>query len=158
MDILEKGASIFCAKPLVFPPGVAWSQDTRPASRGIRLSLCAFLSCMRVGLNARRLLETGAARSASKSFDLRSIVAHVCGDPLSRYTCRATRVAADFLRILGLFRCSSSIALHPLLEGPVAPVALELPGVSLVKLPLRRCRTTWGCSNYTCGCRATLCN
>ena len=42
-----------------------------------------------------------------------SIVAHVCGDPLSRYTCRATSVAADFLRILGFFRCSSSIALHP---------------------------------------------
>ena len=41
------------------------------------------------------------------------IVAHVCGDPLSRYACRATRVAADFLRILGFFRCSSSIALPP---------------------------------------------
>ena len=42
-----------------------------------------------------------------------NLVAHVCGDPLSRYTCRPTRVAADFLRILGCFRCSSSIALHP---------------------------------------------
>ena len=31
------------------------------------------------------------------------VVAHVCGDPLSRYTCRATRVAADSLRILGSF-------------------------------------------------------
>ena len=34
-----------------------------------------------------------------------SIVAHVCGDPLSHYVCRAiaaTRVARDFLRILGL--------------------------------------------------------
>ena len=29
------------------------------------------------------------------------IAAHVCGDPLSRYTCRATHVAAGFLRILG---------------------------------------------------------
>ena len=28
---------------------------------------------------------------------LMSIVAHDCGYPLSRYTCRATRVAADFL-------------------------------------------------------------
>ena len=34
-------------------------------------------------------------------FSCADIVAHVCGDPLSRYTCRATRVAADFLRILG---------------------------------------------------------
>ena len=58
-----------------------------------------------------------------------SIVAHVCGDPLSRYRYRATRVAADFLRILGFSRCSSGIALHPLppLKGPVAPVALEWP-------------------------------
>ena len=40
------------------------------------------------------------------------VVAHVCGVPLSRYRCRATRVAADLLRILG-FKCSSGIALHP---------------------------------------------
>ena len=46
----------------------------------------------------------------------------MCGDPPSRYTCRATCVAADFLRTLGLNRCSSSIALHPL-KGPVAPVS-----------------------------------
>ena len=37
------------------------------------------------------------------------IVAHVCRDLLSRYT----RFAADFLRILGLSRCGSGIALHP---------------------------------------------
>ena len=37
------------------------------------------------------------------------IVAHVCGDPLSRYTCRAVRAAADFLRIMGFFRCSIAI-------------------------------------------------
>ena len=30
-------------------------------------------------------------------------VAHVCGDPLSRYKCRATRDATEFLRILGFF-------------------------------------------------------
>ena len=67
------------------------------------------------------------------------LVACVCGDP-----CRATRVAADFLRILGFCGCSSNIALHPPLKGPVAPVALELPGVSHVKLPLKRCRATRG--------------
>ena len=92
------------------------------------------------------------------SMFLPTIVAHACGDPLSRYTCRATRVAADFLRILGFFRCSSSIALHPPLKGPVAPVAFERPGVSHVKLPLKRRRATGGCSSYTCGCRATPCN
>ena len=74
-------------------------------------------------------------------------------------SCRATRVAADFLRILGFFRCSSSIALHPPpKKGPVAPVVLQLLGVSHVKLLLKRCRATRGCSSYTCGCRAKLCN
>ena len=65
------------------------------------------------------------------------IVAHVCGNPLSRYTCRATRVATDFLRVLGFFRCSSSIAPPPPLKNPVAPVALQLTRVSHVKLPLK---------------------
>ena len=36
----------------------------------------------------------------------------MCGHPLSRYTCRATRVAADLLTILGFFRGSSAIAVH----------------------------------------------
>ena len=78
-----------------------------------------------------------------------TIVAHECGDPLSRYTCRSR---------LAFFRCSSGVALHPLLKSPVAPVALQLPGLSHVKLPLKRCRTTGVCSSYTCRCRATLCN
>ena len=82
-----------------------------------------------------------------------NIVAHVCGDPLSRYT----RATADLLWILGFFRCSSGIALHPPSTGPVAPVALERPGVSHVKLPLKSCLAR-ACSSYTCGCRATLCN
>ena len=43
-----------------------------------------------------------------------SIVAHDCGYPLSRYTCRATRVAADFLDFRAFCRCSTSVALHPL--------------------------------------------
>ena len=32
-----------------------------------------------------------------------SFVAHDCGYPLSRYTCRATRVAADFLDFIAFF-------------------------------------------------------
>ena len=48
--------------------------------------------------------------------------------------------------------------LHHPLRNPVAPVALQLPGVSHVKLPLKRCRATGGCRSYTCGCDATLCN
>ena len=44
------------------------------------------------------------------------------------------------------------------LKNPVAPVSLQLSVSSQVKLPLKRCRATGGCSSYTCGCRATLCN
>ena len=41
------------------------------------------------------------------------LVAHDCGYPLSRYTCRATRVAADFLDFIAFCRCSTGVALHP---------------------------------------------
>ena len=43
-----------------------------------------------------------------------SLVAHNCGYPLSRYTCRATRVAADFLDFIAFCRCSTGVALQPL--------------------------------------------
>ena len=46
--------------------------------------------------------------------DLPWVVAHDCGYPLSRYTCRATRVAADFLDFRAFCRCSSGVAPHPL--------------------------------------------
>ena len=42
------------------------------------------------------------------------LVAHDCGNPVSRYTCRATRVAADFLDFIAFCRCSTGVALHPL--------------------------------------------
>ena len=42
------------------------------------------------------------------------LVAHDCGYPLSRYTCRATRVAADSLDLIAFCRCSTGVALHPL--------------------------------------------
>ena len=44
----------------------------------------------------------------------RGLVAHDCGYPLSRYTCRATRVAADLLDLIAFCRCSTGVALHPL--------------------------------------------
>ena len=60
------------------------------------------------------------------------LVAHDCGYPLSRYTCRATRVAADFLDFIAFCRCSPGVALHPLkiLVSHLAPP--HCPG---------RCRT-----------------
>ena len=42
----------------------------------------------------------------------RTLVAHDCGYPLSRYTCCATRVAADFLDFIAFCRCSTRVALH----------------------------------------------
>ena len=46
--------------------------------------------------------------------DMATLVAHDCGYPLLRYTCRATRVAADFLDFIPFCRCSTGVALHPL--------------------------------------------
>ena len=86
------------------------------------------------------------------------LVAHDCGYPLSRYTCRATRVAADFLDFIAFCRCSTGVALHPLkilVSHLRPPLCRE---VSHRNLGLKRCRATRGCRSYSCGCRATLCN
>ena len=72
-----------------------------------------------------RLAQAGLTPNCKNCLTTIHLVAHVCGDPLPRYTCRTTRVAADFLGILGFYRCSSSIVLHSL-KGPVAPVARVL--------------------------------
>ena len=54
------------------------------------------------------------------------LVAHDCGYPLSRYTCRATRVATDLLDFIAFCRCSTGVALHPLkiLVSHLAPPAV----------------------------------
>ena len=53
-----------------------------------------------------------------------------CGYPLSRYTCRATRVAADFLDFIAFCRCSSGVAPHPLkiLVSHLPPPPPPFPG------------------------------
>ena len=87
-----------------------------------------------------------------------NLVAHDCGYPLSRYTCRATRVAADFLDFIAFCRCSTGVALHPLqilVSHLHPPLCRE---VSHRNLGLKRCRARRGCRSYSCGCRATLCN
>ena len=53
-------------------------------------------------------------QNSTPEFRAQSLVAHDCGYPLSRYTCRATRVAADFLDFIAFCRCSTGVALHPL--------------------------------------------
>ena len=65
-----------------------------------------------------------------------TLVAHDCRHPLLRYTCRATRVAADFLNFIAFCRCSRGIAPHP----PKILVSHLSPS-----------------PRYSCGCRATLC-
>ena len=87
-----------------------------------------------------------------------TVVAHDCGHPLSRYTCRATHVAADFLNFISSCRCSSGVAPHPLkiLVSHLSPPHFR--EVSHRNLGLKRCRATRGSRRYSCGCRATLCN
>ena len=87
-----------------------------------------------------------------------SLVAHDCGYPLSRCTCRATHVAADFLDFITFCRCSTGVALRPLkiLVSHLLPTLCR--EVSHRNLGLKRCRATRGCRSYSCGCRATLCN
>ena len=106
----------------------------------------------RNGLSKNTLLESPFLRTTPSP-----LVAHDCGYPLSRYTCRATRVAADFLDFREFCRCSTGVALHPLkiLVYLAPPLSQE---VSHRNLGLKRCRATLGCRSYSCGCRATLCN
>ena len=59
---------------------------------------------------------------------MRSLVAHDCGYPLSRCTCRATRVAADFLDFIAFCSCSTAVALHPL-KILVSHLPPPVPGV-----------------------------
>ena len=81
------------------------------------------------------------------------VVAHDCGYPLSRYMCRATRVAADCLDFRAFCRCSTGVALHPLkilvshlpppVPGGVAPKfgsekVLRCTGVSQLQLRVSR--------------------
>ena len=94
--------------------------------------------------------------SLEDSLSSQSLVAHDCGYPLSRYTCRATRVAADFLDFIAFCRRSTGVALHPLkiLVSHLPPPLYR--EVSHRNLGLKRCRATRGCRSYSCRCRATL--
>ena len=112
------------------------------------------------------ILLSEGCRGISEQFRARSrqdqgLVAHDCGYPLSRYTCRATRVAADFLDFIAFCRCSTGVALHPLkilvshlspppVPGGVAPKfgsekVSRYTGVS--QLQLRVSRSTLQLSN-----------
>ena len=95
------------------------------------------------GVNVwRKTLNTKTFGGTPPHLDC-NLVAHDCGYPLSRYTCRATRVAADFQDFRAFCRCSTCVALHPL-----KILVSHLPP------PPRagRCRTeiwVWKVSRYT---------
>ena len=71
----------------------------------------------------KRPKKKKSSKSKSKDFQKtrKRLVAHDCGYPLSRYTCRATRVASDFLLFIAFCRCSTGVALHPLKYGVAPP-------------------------------------
>ena len=84
------------AHPLQMPRPRSW---TRPGP-DVAVSICCF-----------RMASTDL--DATRKPCPPPLVAHDCGYPLSRYTCRATRVAADFLDFIAFCRCSTGVALHP---------------------------------------------
>ena len=96
------------------------------------------------------ILCRGESVEAEFSRWFRSLVAHDCGYPLSRYTCRATRVATDFLDFIAFCRCSTGVALHPLkiLVSHLAPP--PVPGGVAPKFGSEKV------SRYTAGVAATV--
>ena len=92
------------------PLSKSWSCQRGPRENG---SICPFRVSSQ--LYSHFFVKVG-------QFDVRqhrtiacpNLVAHDCGYPLSPYTCRATRVAADFLDFIAFCRCSTGVALHPL--------------------------------------------
>ena len=84
------------------------------------------------------------------SIPLSTLVAHDCGYPLSRHTCHATRVAADFLDFIAFCRCSTGVALHPLkiLVSHLPPLCRQ---VSHRNLGLKRCRVHGGVAATVAG-------
>ena len=130
-------------------PSEPYSDKETPLTRASRRLLCQLGS----QLGIHRKLGLSPLGTV-----LETLVAHDCGYPLSRYTCRATRVAADFLDFRAFCRCSSGVAPHPLniLVSHLSPPHSR--EVSHRNLGLKRCRATRGCRSYNCGCRATLCN
>ena len=127
-------------------------------AKGVRRILRGLVS--RHGLLDTVKKHTGATLKECFGFSVRvnALVAHDCGYPLSRYTCCAKRVAADFLDFVAFCRCSSGVSPHPLkiLVSHLSPPHSR--EVSHRNLGLKRCRATRGCRSYSCGCRATLCN
>ena len=88
------------------------SKFTRISPRTLPWKFITMLSAPLIRSPLRGLCVQGAL-SCPSILMLLILVAHDCGYPLSRYTCRATRVAADFLEFIAFCRCSSGVAPQP---------------------------------------------
>ena len=73
---------------------------------------CEFGADFAVQIFVRR--QTAESRIFKNRAKIQTLVAHDCGYPLSRDTCRTTRVAAAYLDFIAFCRCSTGVALHPL--------------------------------------------
>ena len=91
-------------------------------------------------------MEMGKSNAASQA--PHSCTRDVCGDP-RRATCVALHCRSRFPQNPGVFQVRQRCRATPPLKNHVVPVALQLSGVSHVKLPLKRCRATRGCSSCT---------
>ena len=122
-------------------------------TRGLRVVWPPFVGYPRICSNPISYIPGCGTRNLGELL-LQTLVAHDCGYPLSRYTCRATRAAADFLEFIAFCRCSSGVAPHPLkvlvshlspppIPGGVAPKfgsekVSRYMGVSQVQLRVSR--------------------
>ena len=109
-----------------------------------------------------RELSADKESVSSPSATCLTIVAHVCGDPLSCYTCRATCVAADFLNFLmynsGV--CMAVVSCYP--PPPRRPCrtrrASGARGVARQAASHKGVALQRALAATFCECRATLCN
>ena len=116
---------------------------TKPYSDTVRIpcvtsqNQCLNLRCP----DSRCTVRSGSNCTDLQRFKIGSLVAHDCGYPLSRYTCRATRVAADFLDFIAFCRCSTGVALHPLriLVSHLPPVCREVSHRNWLSEKVGRC-------------------
>ena len=120
MKILDKSStkSILCSKSYQTKVRVAhpWrnQEQTRAMQHCNSIPLGSPQICHHLlHLHASRRRETNKSACNPERLNS-SLGAHDCGYPLSRYTCRATRVAANFLDFIAFCRCSTGVALHPL--------------------------------------------
>ena len=113
----------------------------------------ARVGLLRHGQNIGPQLTQGISREkkrAKKQGNAKRSCTRVRGPPVALHM--SQQISSESLGFSGV----AAVSRYTPLKGPVAPVALELPGVSHVKLPLKRCRATGGVAATLAG--VALCN